>query len=207
MDTFSVALQPQFLSPVPDTDQTTYKTRYWELPDERRHDLALLSQFIKEQIDKKDKVKQNFDSSFGSTLKSINDKTTMLNRDVMTLSEKLEATDKSIDHLISQTMGHRLEVNSASDVLQSRNMLGGSENGKLFENTTINMEKRINQLSETVSTLEQTVNSLETNASFSPQLIGAVLNRQSRAFVSLAGCVAHTHQEIVHLLEYHRSSS
>lgn len=58
-------------SSITDINQITYKTRFWELPDEARNELALLAHFITEQTDKKEKIDQELGSYFGSALKEV----------------------------------------------------------------------------------------------------------------------------------------
>lgn len=64
-------LQTTLKSTITDSNQITYKTRFWELPDDARNELALLAHFITEQTDKKDKIDQELGSYFGSTLKEM----------------------------------------------------------------------------------------------------------------------------------------
>lgn len=76
----SVALQHTTLTvPVTAADHILRKALYCKLPDERRHELALLSHFISKHINKKDKIDQELDSLFGSTLKAAHNKATILN--------------------------------------------------------------------------------------------------------------------------------
>jgi hypothetical protein len=60
-------------SDISDISQISYQTRFWELPDDARNELALLAHFITEQTDKKDKISQEIGSSFGPTLQEMNE--------------------------------------------------------------------------------------------------------------------------------------
>lgn len=76
----SVALQHTALSaPVTAADLILRKTLYCKLPEERRHELALLAHFISKQIDKKDKIDQELNSLFGSALRAAHHKAAILN--------------------------------------------------------------------------------------------------------------------------------
>lgn len=123
----------------------------------------------------------------------------MLEQDAVILGEKLEVQSKAIDDLILLNKEQRLNAASASNVQHqdSKNwrMRGASENWSFFNDAITNMEERMNQLSTTVSTVEQAVNSFQPNLQFSPQHIGAMLNHQSKMYMSLAGRVAEIHQE------------
>ncbi|KAL9540687.1 hypothetical protein PS6_010645 [Mucor atramentarius] len=167
----SVALQHTALSaPVTAADLILRKTLYCKLPEERRHELALLAHFISKQIDKKDKIDQELNSLFGK--------------------------------------GQRLEVISVNDVLQLKGIpSGGSYRRKrFFDNAITHMEERVNQLSETVSTLEETANGFDPNVQFTPQCLGIMLNHQNKVSMSLASRVADIHQAVACLSEYHRVS-
>lgn len=204
-------------SNITDVNQITYKTRFWELPDEARNELAQLAHFITVQTDKKEKIDQELGSYFGSTLKEVHTSaitmnevslsygrfirhpSNMLEQDAVILGEKLEVQSKAIDDLILLNKEQRLNAASASNVQHqdSKNwrMRGASENWSFFNDAITNMEERMNQLSTTVSTVEQAVNSFQPNLQFSPQHIGAMLNHQSKMYMSLAGRVAEIHQE------------
>ncbi|KAL7320780.1 hypothetical protein PS15m_000637 [Mucor circinelloides] len=192
-------LQTTLKSSITDINQITYKTRFWELPDEARNELALLAHFITEQTDKKEKIDQELGSYFGSALKEVHTNAINMNEDAVILGEKLELQSKAIDDLILLNKEQRLNAASASNVQQqdSKNwrMRGASENWSFFNHAITNMEERMNQLSETVSTVEQAVNSFQPNVEFSPQHIGAMLGHQSKMYMSLAGRVAEIHQE------------
>ncbi|KAK4513172.1 alanine transaminase [Mucor velutinosus] len=194
-----VALQTTLKSSITEVNQITYKTRFWELPDEARNELAQLAHFITEQTDKKEKIDQELGSYFGSALKEVHASAITVNEDALILGEKLEVQSKAIDDLILLNKEQRLNAAAASNVLQqdSRNwrMRGASENLNFFKHAIINMEERMNQLSETVSTVEQAVDSYQPNLQFSPQHIGAILGHQSKMYMSLAGRVAEIHQE------------
>lgn len=115
------------------------------------------------------------------------------------MGEKLEVQSKAIDDLILLNKEQRLNAASASNVQQqdSKNwrMRGASENWSFFNHAITNMEERMQQLSTTVSTVEQTVNSFQPNFQFSPRYIGDTLKNQSQMYMSLAGRVAEIHQE------------
>lgn len=61
-------VQTTLQSSVSEPNQITYKTCFWELPDEARNELALLANFIAEQTDKHDKIAEEINSSFGPEL-------------------------------------------------------------------------------------------------------------------------------------------
>ncbi|GAN01451.1 hypothetical protein MAM1_0007c00884 [Mucor ambiguus] len=194
-----VALQTTLKSNITEVNQITYKTRFWELPDEARNELAQLAHFITQQTDKKEKIDQELGSYFGSTLREVHTSAIAMNEDAVILGEKLEVQSKAIDDLILLNKEQRLNAASASNVQQqdSKNwrMRGASENWSFFNHAITNMEERMHQLSTTVSTVEQAVNSFEPNVQFSPGHIGDMLKHQSKMYMSLAGRVAEIHQE------------
>lgn len=124
------------------------------------------------------------------------------------MNKKLEDTSDTINHLISKSKGQRLEVISVNDVLQLKGIpSGGSYRRKrFFDNAITHMEERVNQLSETVSTLEETANGFDPNVQFTPQCLGIMLNHQNKVSMSLASRVADIHQAVACLSEYHRVS-
>lgn len=68
------------------------------------------------------------------------------------------------------------------------------------------MEERMNQLSETVSMLEETVNGFDPNIQFTSQCLGTMLNHQNKVSMSLASRVADIHQAVACLSEHYRIS-
>ncbi|KAI8640344.1 hypothetical protein BD408DRAFT_242237 [Parasitella parasitica] len=180
-------------------NQITYKTRFWELPDEARNELALLAHFITEQTDKKDKIDREIGSYFGSALKETHANTMALNDDAVILGECLEVQSKSIDDLILLNKTQRLNAASASNIQQqdSKNwrIRGATENWNFFNDAISNMEERIGQLSDSVAFVEEAVHGLQAPTQFSPQYVGAMLDEQRKMYMSLAGRVADIHQE------------
>lgn len=61
-----------------DYNQISYKTCFWELPDDARNELSLLYQFITEQTDKHDKIAEEINSSFGPKLEEMGVKATSM---------------------------------------------------------------------------------------------------------------------------------
>ncbi|KAL9550930.1 hypothetical protein MBANPS3_004504 [Mucor bainieri] len=203
--------EPSSVSHIFNTDNTSHKTRRRELTNERQPELTEVFQLITEQIDKKDKINQQL-VSFGSAMKAVGDKATLLNSDAIILNEKLEyAEERTIDDLALKTREQHLVAANANGVLQPRNrMVSSRDSDQFFEDTISNMPKRMNHLSETISKLEQVVGSsslLESSCPVSPQSIGVMLNCQNRIFLSLTGQVAESHQAMSHLLDNHRPNN
>ncbi|KAG1086364.1 hypothetical protein G6F42_021020 [Rhizopus arrhizus] len=205
IDASSVAFQHTTLTvPVTAADHILRKALYCKLPDERRHELALLAHFISEQLTKKDKIDQELNSLFGSTLKAAHNKATILDE----ASFCDQDTSDTINHLISKGKEQRLEAISVNNVLKLKGIpSGGSYRHKrFFDNAITHMEERVNQLSETVSMLEETVNGFDPNVQFTPQYLGTMLNHQNKVFMSLASRVADIHQAVACLSEHYRIS-
>lgn len=72
-------VQTTLKSTVTEPTQITYKTFCWELPDDARNELALLYNFIEEQTDKRDKIEEEINSSFGPTLDQMGAKAMAMN--------------------------------------------------------------------------------------------------------------------------------
>ena len=82
-------------SDVAEPNQVTYTTRFWELPNLARGELAELQHFINQQADKRDNIEKQMHSTFASTLRDIQTKTENLS----IVSEEGEETKLIILHL------------------------------------------------------------------------------------------------------------
>ncbi|CEP15961.1 hypothetical protein [Parasitella parasitica] len=194
-----ISLETTLKSSITEMNQITYRTRFWELPDDARNELALLAHFITEQTDKRDKIDQELGSYFSSTLRETHINARALNDDAVILGESLEVQSKSINDLILLNKEQRLNAASASNIQQqdSKNwrIRGATENWNFFNDAISNMEERVGQLGETVTFVEEAIHGLQAPAPFSPQYIGTMLDEQRKMYMSLAGRVADIHRE------------
>lgn len=215
-------VQTTLKSTVTEPSQITYKTCFWELPDEARNELALLANFITEQTDTHDKIADEINSSFGPDLINFGIKAlTMDNvskifknhwkrkryvthklvifQDAQILRKQLEVQGESLHELISKNKDQRLNAVAASNV-QKQNTKdwrtrGMEENWAFFQSTIDQMENRLHQFAQTTVSIQDAVNSLQKDTPPTPEAIGNILQEQRRMYLSLAGRIAELHQD------------
>jgi septal ring factor EnvC (AmiA/AmiB activator) len=192
-------------SEINDPSQVTYTTRFWELPDNARNELAELQQFINEQAEKRDRIQSEINSGFASTLKQVQEKTEDLNVDADILTKQLDIQSGTLYDLIDKNAEQRRNVMAAGSVLrqESRNWrtLGASENWHFFTNTVNSLESRTRHYAQAVQSIEEAVSSLDKETKFSPELLADVMAGQKRMYLSLAGRVAEIHEEVERIVK------
>ncbi|OBZ86610.1 Nucleoporin NSP1, partial [Choanephora cucurbitarum] len=203
--TSTPAYQTTLKSTITEPQQITYKTRFWELPDNARNELAIFAHFMSEQTDKQERIAEQLKSSFGPTLSQIHTNTLALNTDAITLRESLEAQSESLDELILQNKKRRLNAVSAGKVqeqdVKSWRSLGAKENWNFFADTVSEMEHRVSSLSRQIDRIDEAIVGLQNQTKFSPESIGRTITKQRQILVSLAGKVAQIHEEADRLIK------
>ncbi|KAI7903139.1 uncharacterized protein BX663DRAFT_507577 [Cokeromyces recurvatus] len=201
----NVSVPTTLHSNITDASQISYKTHFWELPDDARNELALLANFISEQTDKHEKIADELNSSFGPTLKDMHVRTLAMNADALILKEHLEVQSKALDELILKNKEQRLNAVSASNVhnqdAKSWRTRGAQENWHFYTNTIDSMEERVKQFSHTIDSIEEAIASFQDQDRFTPDGLGAVLDHQRKMYLSLAGRVAELHEETERIIK------
>ncbi|KAG1379608.1 hypothetical protein G6F61_004793 [Rhizopus arrhizus] len=192
-------------SDVAEPNQVTYTTRFWELPNLARGELAELQHFINQQADKRDNIEKQMHSTFASTLRDIQTKTENLSIDADILSKQLEIQGNTLYELIDKNARHRTNIAAASSVLNQENRnwrtLGASENWQFFVNTVNNLEQKTQNYSQAIQSIEEAIGSLDKESGFSPELLSEIMTGQKRMYLSLAGRVAELHEEVERIVK------
>lgn len=185
--------------------EVTYTTRFWELPDNARNELAELQHFINQQIEKHHNIQGQLNSALVTKFDDIRTRTETLSFDIDIINRKLNQQRDSIYRVMDDNAQHRNNIAATSSVLKPENQnwraLGASENWQFFTNAISGIEERARQYSQAVQSIEETIASLSQESGFSPEVLTEVINGQKRMLLSLAGKVSGLHEEVSNVVK------
>jgi hypothetical protein len=117
--------------------------------------------------------------------------------------KRLGILNNKVNDMIHKNNTYRLNI-TAAQLMQQQDvkhwrLRGASDNWSLFKEMTNDTQHRLDHYKTMIRSIEETVESLQRDESFTPASVGRVIEKQGKVLISLAGRVAELHEQVERL--------